>query len=98
MSSPAAFWADLGDNRIGPLLREMIEALEEANDPHMTRKVARRIRMLSSSLDSMALDMVHDRTDCPICKAGSAVSAGHGVDECRKRAAQDELNRLGVRV
>ena len=76
MSRPATFWADLGDNRIGPLLREVIEALEEANDPHMTRKVARRIRMLSSSLDSMALDMTHDQTGCALCKTGSIVGGG----------------------
>ena len=96
MSRPHPFWADLGDNRVGPLLRELIEALADANDPHLTRKVARRIRLLSSSLDSMALDMVHDRRACPLCKTGSVVSSGHGVDECRKRAAQDELQRMGV--
>lgn len=76
MSSPHPFWADLGDNRVGPLLRELIEALEDANDPHMTRKVARRIRMLSSSLDSMALDMSHDHAGCALCKTGSIVGGG----------------------
>lgn len=67
------YWADVGDNRVGPLMRELIEALADSEDPHMVRQVARRMRLLSSSLESMAHRMAerHNKKDCPICKHGS---------------------------
>lgn len=69
------YWADIGDNRVGPIIREMIEALAESDDPHFVRQTARRIRLLSSSLESMAHRMAenHDREECPICKHGSVL-------------------------
>lgn len=71
----ALYWADLGDNRVGPIMRELIESLAESGDPHFVRKVSRRIRLLASSLDTMAHHMAetHDKKNCPICKHGSAI-------------------------
>lgn len=68
-------WADIGDNRIGPLMRELIEALADSGDPHLVRHVARRMRLLASSLECMSSDMAahHDRKDCPLCKTGSPI-------------------------
>jgi hypothetical protein len=69
------FWAEIGDNRIGPLMRELIEALAESNDPHLVRKVSRRIRLMASSLEAMSHHMAenHNREECPICKNGSTL-------------------------
>lgn len=69
------YWADIGDNRVGPLLRELIEALADSDDPHFVRSVAQRITRLSSSLNSMAHRMAetHDRKNCEICKRGSVL-------------------------
>lgn len=66
-------WADLGDNRVGPLLRELIEALADSDDPHFVRSTARRIRLMASSLESMSHRMAetHDKHSCEICKRGS---------------------------
>jgi hypothetical protein len=68
-------WADIGDIRIGPLMRELIEALAESEDPHLVRNVAQRMRRLSSSLVCMSDDMAanHERKDCPLCKTGSPI-------------------------
>jgi len=75
VTSGALYWADIGDNRVGPLMRELIEALADSDDPHFVRQTARRIRLLASSLESMAHVMAatHEKTDCPICKHGSAL-------------------------
>jgi len=75
VTSDALYWADIGDNRVGPIMRELIEALADSDDPHFVRQTARRIRLLASSLESMAHKMAetHDKTDCPICKHGSVI-------------------------
>lgn len=69
------YWAEIGDNRVGPIMRELIDALADCDDPHFVRKTARRLRLLSSSLESMASSMAatHDRKECPICQKGSAL-------------------------
>lgn len=71
----ALYWADIGDNRVGPLMRELIEALADSDDPHFVRATARRVRLLSSSLETMAHGMAktHDRKNCPICRNGSVL-------------------------
>lgn len=71
----ALYWADIGDNRVGPLIRELIEALADSGDPHFVRKTARRLHLLSSSLNSMAHKMAetHNRKDCPLCRTGSPI-------------------------
>lgn len=68
-------WANIGDNRIGPLMRELIEALAESGDPHLVRHISRRMRLLASSLECMSSEMAanHDRKDCPLCKTGSPI-------------------------
>ena len=73
ITAETLYWAEIGDNRIGPLMRELIEALAESDDPHFVRLVARRTRLLSSSLESMAHRMAegHSRDGCPICATGS---------------------------
>lgn len=75
VTSDALHWADLGDNRVGPLIREMIEALADSDDPHFVRQTARRIRLLASSLETMAHKMAetHNRKDCPLCRTGSPI-------------------------
>lgn len=74
LTKNALYWAQLGDNRVGPLMAELIEAIAESEDPHFVRKVARRIRMLAGSLESMSekiADKHHDKQTCAMCKHGS---------------------------
>lgn len=73
ITKDAMYWANVGDNRVGPLMRELIEALAESDDPHFVRQISRRIQLLSSSLNSMAHKMAksHDRESCPLCQKGS---------------------------
>lgn len=75
VTAETLYWADVGDNRIGPLIRELIEALAESDDPHKVRHIARRLRLLASSLESMSHRMAasHNKLNCPICKRGSAL-------------------------
>lgn len=75
ITAETLYWADIGDNRVGPLMRELIEALADSDDPHFVRQTARRIRLLASSLESMSHRMAdgHNKKDCPICKHGSAL-------------------------
>jgi hypothetical protein len=71
----AMYWADIGDNRIGPLIRELIEVIGETENPHVVKQTARRIRMLSSSFDCIAhqKSFTHDKSKCEICKKGSVI-------------------------
>lgn len=46
-------WADLGDNRIGPLLRELVEAAC-CEDRQRIEIIAARLRYIASSLQSYA--------------------------------------------
>lgn len=75
ITEPLLYWADIGDNRVGPLLRELIEALADSDDPHLVKSAAQRMTRLSSSLHSMAHRMAehHEKKECPICKHGSAL-------------------------
>jgi hypothetical protein len=73
----AMYWAQIGDNRFGPLIAELIEGLADSEDPHLVRKVARRLRMLAGSLESMSHKMAekhHDKWTCPMCTHGSVFS------------------------
>lgn len=71
----AMYWADIGDNRIGPLIRELIEAVGDTDDPHLIKQTARRMRMLSSSIDCIAHEKSksHNRKKCQICQKGSVI-------------------------
>lgn len=55
------FWSDLGDNRVGPILRDLTEALAESGDPEFVRRVASRMRRMASSLECMSRRMEHTR-------------------------------------
>lgn len=48
------YWADVGDNRIGPLMRELVEAIADSNDPDMIKRIASRLKFLSGSVNSYA--------------------------------------------
>ena len=75
ITAETLYWADIGDNRVGPLMRELIEALADSEDPHFVRSTARRVRLLASSLETMAHEMAetHDRKGCLICRHGSVL-------------------------
>jgi len=46
-------WADLDDNRIGPILRELAYAIEATEDDDMLRKIANRLKFMSGSVHSL---------------------------------------------
>lgn len=48
------YWADVGDNRIGPLIRELIEAIADCEDPEQIKRISVRLKFLSSSVNSYA--------------------------------------------
>ena len=45
-------WADLDDNRIGPILMDLAKAIEETEDDETLRKVANRLKFMSGSVHS----------------------------------------------
>ena len=45
-------WADLKDNRVGPILRELADAIEETDDDETLRKIANRLKFMASSVHS----------------------------------------------
>lgn len=75
LTSAALHWADIGDNRVGPLMRELVVAISEITDPHEVRRIARNLKFLSSSINSMAHTIAaresHNRQKCPICRTGA---------------------------
>lgn len=77
LTTHALHWADIGDNRIGPIMRELVEAIADCADPHEVRRIARNLKFLSSSINSMAHQIAereqHNRSACLICKAGSVL-------------------------
>ena len=48
------YWADVGDNRIGPLMRELVAAIADCDDPDMIKRIAARLKFLSGSVNSYA--------------------------------------------
>jgi len=46
------YWADMGDNRIGPILAELVEAILEEDDPSKLTKLGNRLKFMSSSVIS----------------------------------------------
>lgn len=46
-------WADLKDNRIGPLLRELAEAIEDTDDVELLSRISSRLRYMSGSVNSL---------------------------------------------
>lgn len=47
-------WADMGDNRVGPILRELADAIADCDDFDKLRRIATRLKFLSSSVNSHA--------------------------------------------
>lgn len=45
-------WADLNDNRFGPILRELAEAVEDCDDQDMLYKIQRRLIYMSGAVNS----------------------------------------------
>lgn len=45
-------WADLGDNRVGPLMMQMAEAIEETSDPALLSKISSRLKFMSGAVNS----------------------------------------------
>lgn len=75
LTENALHWANLGDNRVGPIISELVIAISEMTDPHDVRRVARNLKFLSSSINTMAHHIAeresHDRQSCPICQSGA---------------------------
>lgn len=47
------YWADLGDNRIGPILKELVLAIGDTEDDETLRKIANRLKFMSGSVHSI---------------------------------------------
>lgn len=45
-------WADLEDNRVGPILKELAAAIESTDDDETLRKIANRLKFMSGSVHS----------------------------------------------
>ena len=45
-------WADLNDNRLGPILRELAEAAEGTTDDETLRQLANRLKFMSGAVNS----------------------------------------------
>jgi hypothetical protein len=55
-------WADyLDDNRIGPLMRELCDAIEECEDPSLLRRTEVCLRNLSNSTSSIKWQKIKER-------------------------------------
>jgi len=49
---PVSDWADMGDNRIGPILRELARAIEETRDDETLRQIQNRLKFMSGAVNS----------------------------------------------
>ena len=47
-------WADLGDNRIGPIMNELAEAIADLEDSDQIARIGNRLKFMSSSVTSFA--------------------------------------------
>ena len=45
-------WADLQDNRLGPILRELAKAAEETTDDETLRQLANRLKFMAGAVHS----------------------------------------------
>ena len=45
-------WADLNDNRIGPILRELADAAENTTDDQTLRQLANRLKFMAGAVHS----------------------------------------------
>jgi len=44
------YWADVGDNRFGPIMKELADAVLDEEDPVKLTKIANRLKFMSSSI------------------------------------------------
>jgi len=45
-------WADLNDNRLGPILRDLAEAAEDTTDDETLRRLANRLKFMAGAVHS----------------------------------------------
>jgi hypothetical protein len=45
-------WADLNDNRIGPILRDLAEAVQGTTDDETLRQLANRLKFMAGAVHS----------------------------------------------
>ena len=45
-------WADMQDNRIGPILRDLATAAEDTTDDETLRQLANRLKFMAASVNS----------------------------------------------
>lgn len=45
-------WADLNDNRLGPILRDLAEAAEGTTDDETLRQLANRLKFMAGAVHS----------------------------------------------
>lgn len=45
-------WADLNDNRLGPILRELADAAESTTDDETLRQLANRLKFMAGAVHS----------------------------------------------
>ena len=72
MSEALQYWADLGDNRIGPILKELVAAIEETDDSDLLYRLAVRMKFMSGSVNSLS------RSRATACKTSAIVGANNG--------------------
>jgi hypothetical protein len=60
-------WAAVGDNRFAPILGELVEAVIDCDDPDKLKRIASRLKFLSSSVNSHANRLITKQceTRCP---------------------------------
>ena len=51
-------WADMDDNRIGPVLRELAAAIEDTDDEETLWKIGNRLKYMSSAVNSQRQRMI----------------------------------------
>jgi hypothetical protein len=54
------YWADLGDNRIGPILLQLVDAIQDSDDTDTLRKLANRLKFMSGSIHSFIFIVEHE--------------------------------------
>lgn len=47
------YWADINDNRLGPIFRELAAAIEETDDDETLRQMANRLKFMSGAVNSL---------------------------------------------
>jgi len=48
------YWADLGDNRIGPILKDLVAAIDETDSADLLQRLSVRLKFMAGSVNSLA--------------------------------------------